>query len=513
MNETALQTRAHPVIPAITLLGLSALLVIVAVLVILSDSSAGEGWPLMVSLLSLGWLSIYFLTSFLATKTAYTLLNAYVLALSLFHLGLIVQVGFGFVEAPAYTIGPEANWFEAAGWHVLVALGSIGIGAATSYFLVRREIIKPSVRTQLKLASDKFIFQQGLGLLIASIVFLTMGLATYGNLLSYSRGDLFASNLDSRGLGVFMMVFPGALVLLVISAHSKATKLFSYSFAALAFIVLMLSGYRSVALFPALLGVILWVKSGRRIPIYVAASALAGLLIAIAAIGVLRQLGTYEELGQDQLQASLQESSVSNSISEMGSTAGVFAQAIRFVPLEDEFLFGRSYWIAVKGMLPNIGSKVDGAFGRGAVKANVIAESDVIRRLRPADWITYRLNRWKFDNGQGVGFSAIAEAYINFGTLGVVVFFVFIGHLVTRLDAKDFVLYPLTYLIVASAFWPLIKTVRNDFGNFTKPFAFVLLTLIIWNIGLSILGKRAPIKKQIRAILRHHIRMDFESAK
>ena len=79
-----------------------------------------------------------------------------------------------------------------------------------------------------------------------------------------------------------------------------------------------------------------------------------------------------------------------------------------------------------KEMFPNIGGNINSEKSRLARKNQATFDQSELVKMAPADWITYRLNRWKFDNGQGVGFSAVAEPYLNFGTAGVVLFFVFL---------------------------------------------------------------------------------------
>jgi hypothetical protein len=110
--------------------------------------------------------------------------------------------------------------------------------------------------------------------------------------------------------------------------------------------------------------------------------------------------------------------------------------------------------------------------------------------MAPADWITFRLNRWKFDNGQGVGFSAIAEPYLNFGTFGVIAYFVLLGVVLAQIDKINVIARPYMYLLLATSYWPFLRTVRNDFGNFSKPFAFIIIILLIWNVSLAVIGQR-----------------------
>jgi oligosaccharide repeat unit polymerase len=421
--------------------------------------------------------------------------------LFLFHLGLIYQVATGIVDVPSFTEGARSVWLEKAGWYVLLALGAVGLGSGWALLFGLKEEVTLPLRQKIMPVANQFLFVQGLGLLLAACIFAVIAVRSYGNIFSYSRAGLFAADADSRGLSVFMMVLPGALTLLVLSADTLVKKIFSYSIAGLIFCLFMLAGYRSAALFPALVGVVLWVKGGKRIPNYIAILFVVTIMLAIAAVGVFRQMGAYDELGREQLEQSIEGSSIEAAISEMGSTVGVFAQVLRLVPAEDPYIYGRSYYVAVKEMLPNVAGSLDYSISRAAMQNGAITNTEAIHKLRPADWLTYKLNRWKFDEGQGLGFSSIAEAYINFGAAGVVLYFFLLGYILTKIDLKDILLHPFLYLISAAAFWPLIKTVRNDFVNLTKPFAFVVVVLTIWNIGLYVIGIRHQITTKIARIV------------
>lgn len=457
---------------------------------ITSGVDGGVDWPMKIFLATLLWFLLYLWGSYAYFGTVYLFTNAYLLALALFHLGLTYMLAVGQVQIPSWTNGPFSVWLELGGWYVVLALGAFGIGMAGGAFAKRPRIFSEEERARFAVRTNRFLFTQGIGLGIAAIIFLIMALQSYGNILAYSRAQIFALTGDSRGFGAFMMVLPSVVMLLALSAQNARQKIFAYPFAVFTVLLIMLSGYRSAALFPLLVAAILWVKSGRKIPVIVATSGVIFVLLAIAVIGVFRQMGSYESLGAEQLQSSYEQASIGDSIMEMGGSMGVLAEVLRLVPKNDPHVYGYSYWQSVKEIFPNIGLSYDASKSRGSKAGEATFDQSAISEMKPSDWLTYRLNRWKYEHGQGVGFSTVAEPFLNFGMGGVIVFFIIAGYVLTRLDLADIVCHPYLYLFMAAIFWSFIRTVRNDFSNFTKPMGFIIIILIIWNIGLYFTGKR-----------------------
>ena len=457
-------------------------------------TGSSESWPILVMTTSLSWVVVYLAATYSYYRTLYLFGNAYIIALFMFHLGLIYQIALGVVQASSWTSGAMAEWVEAAAWYVVLALCSLGIGVACSIlFKIDRESTSNTVSLQRN-RTMSFLLSHSKGLGLACLCFLIMTILSYGNIFAYSRAELFNLQTDTRGFGVLMMVLPGAVTLFVLAAQTATQKLIAYSLGVFVFLVIMLSGYRSAALFPALVGTVLWIKSGRKIPAVVAVGGVLFVLMAISVVGVFRQMGSYDSLNAEKLQTSFDNASLDSSITEMGQTVGVLANVIKLVPAVDSHTYGNSYWLAFKEMFPNVGGNINSEKSRSARKNKATFDQAELVKMAPADWITYRLNRWKFDNGQGVGFSAVAEPYLNFGTAGVVLFFIFLGFLFGRLDMLNLVAHPYIFLMVATIFWPFIRTVRNDFGNFSKPAGFILIIILIWNLSLKVAGRyRKPI--------------------
>jgi hypothetical protein len=87
---------------------------------------------------------------------------------------------------------------------------------------------------------------------------------------------------------------------------------------------------------------------------------------------------------------------------------------------------------------------------------------------------------WAYAAFGGLGFSAVAEPYLNFGVLGVAGYFFLLGatlgwldRALTRGPSRRFL------AITAVVFMPLLVTVRNDFHNFLRPAAWGAAVVVL----------------------------------
>src|SRR5262249_7051844 len=96
--------------------------------------------------------------------------------------------------------------------------------------------------------------------------------------------------------------------------------------------------------------------------------------------------------------------------------------------------------------------------------------------LPPSHWITAAVDPWAYKNYGGMGFSAIAEPYMNFGTLGVVAYFFSLAFALIRLEQLSI---RSSYALASWALLlgPLLWTTRNDFTEFFRPAVWGLLYL------------------------------------
>lgn len=461
----------------------SLLLALVAVANIITEPEPSSEWPYWVSVAFLFWALIYLFATYKYFRTCYLFLSAYILCLAVFHLGHLFAQVFGLYDLQYLTRGEMAFWYQLAAWYVNLAFACIGVGAALALQPGRamRSPIKSADSREIE-ANLNYAYWIGFALLLAASVALVLVLGSVGNILQYSRAQIFEGIGDTRGLGFFLLVAPSAMVLMVATAHTKIQRRFSYTVCLLLVLTVFFLGYRSSVLFPGLIAAILWIKLGKKIPTPVAIVAVLIVLIAIPSVRYLRAQGSYQEISTTDLRASFEESrDTKNILIELGGVSSVVAYVIKTVPEEWPFRYGQSYLLAIEQAIPNVGRDAEDSFRTDFLSRGFV-DRDALSTMHPADWYTYIVDRWLFDRGGGAGFSTIAEAYLNFGAMGIVFYFSGLGFLLARLDQVDLRTSPKLLVFSGAMIWPLLKTVRNSFGVFLKPVAFIVVSIIIWRV-------------------------------
>lgn len=153
---------------------------------------------------------------------------------------------------------------------------------------------------------------------------------------------------------------------------------------------------------------------------------------------------------------------------EMGRTLGVVTDTIFFVD-NSEFHYGSSYARSLLELIPIITNKIEFIY-------NI---------PRPSEWLIENLNNLK--EGQGYGFSIIAEAYYNFGWLGSFLF-IALGYSINYLYSK-YVISGLPIYYLASYFPSvlLLLHARNDSGSY--------LRVLLWGLLISYIASFKFCKK------------------
>jgi len=473
--------------PIIGLMIYSFLLVIWALIAIDNDA-AQSGWQLQVVAAQAIWIALYLGATFFYFRTIYLFSTAYLLVLSLFHVGLFWQYSFGIVAIPEWD-GIFGRWIYKAEWYTALALAAFGCGFS-ALCLARSHITIPSRQPTTKPAAVNLnkLRVIGTGLFIASCCLILMAIIQLGNILKLSRFDLFFRN-DTRAIGVFTMIFPSAVLILFVTAKTARQRVQAYLFTGFAFLLILLSGSRSTALFPALTGLIIWAKLGRRIPTLLLIGGVTFVLLAIPVVGYIRD-SSYEKISLDAIAKTSEHTDIASALSELGGTIGVLAHTVQIVPDVESFRHGYSYIIPFQQLIPNFGDEVKSEYSRRALKQQIDARGkDALFELKPSDWASYHIIPLMFLDGAGTGFSAIGEAYFNFGALGVIVIFASIGAFLARLDSRILAQHYGSLLFATLFFCHFLLTVRNDFGNFIKPSEFTAIVVIAWLLMQKFLPK------------------------
>lgn len=483
---------AHPSLgpwKVLLLLG-SGIFALIACYQALSTPQPHSEWGIEVTISSLVFLSGFFVAGSLVFRSPYLFTSAYMLALSLFHLGVTIPDALGFMNVEAWHSGSHMKWLEQAGWYTVLALSCMGIGFGLSLTPARLGILYRPVDKTKRGRSLSAAYRDGIGLLLVSCIMFGFAIASFGNLLSYSRVDFFRGVGDTRGLGVFLMVFPSALTLLVIGAQTRFQRIFAWGMLLFGIALIMLSGYRTSALYPMLIGAVVWVKVGRRIPTPYAIVAVMVILVAISAVGILRAY-KYQEMDTKKLSESVESANTQDTFRTLGQTGGLLGHVLRLVPQSDPYRYGETYVQYLLTSIPNLSTEKKES-ARTQVLRDMHKDPTAVTHIAPSDWLTYRLLPQIFELGEGVGFTAIGEPYLNFGLPGVLAFFLTLGYVLGRLDQVNLLERPGLLIFASAILWHLIQTVRDDFSNFLKPMLFTYVFLICWRLMIrSISGTGA----------------------
>jgi len=215
------------------------------------------------------------------------------------------------------------------------------------------------------------------------------------------------------------LLVPGGIFLLAGSKRSRWSQLFCLS---------LIGGYACCYLFLGSRGAavmscvaVAWVfeSSVRRIPRSLI------LLFTIAALAIFPLVRNNRDIsGKDRLswQGQIEslsnlEDPVSSSISEMGHQLVTVTHTLTLVPSIRPFDLGVSYLYAATTIIPNLGWEVHPNVKHGLL----------------ADWLVSTVDPGIAYSGGGLGFSFIAESYLNFGPAGGPLFLGFVGFCVTCL--------------------------------------------------------------------------------
>ena len=247
---------------------------------------------------------------------------------------------------------------------------------------------------------------------------------------------------------------PGAFLLLAGSAKRVGLRVTTTIIVAVYSGSLLFIGWRAAAISVAIAYIWLWHRCVRAIP-RTAILSLGALLLAIMpAIAAMRNLTGQDRISFDTFVQSVQDAKAFSAIEEMGGIWETVGHTITLVPAERPYDYGASYGLSALTVLPNLFWEVHPALLYGS----------------PETWLVRRVAPWAAARGGGLGFSFIAEAYLNFGVAGCVLIIGALGFLLARaVRWAEGVGHPLAFALVASALAASVKYVRADSTELVRP--------------------------------------------
>jgi hypothetical protein len=245
------------------------------------------------------------------------------------------------------------------------------------------------------------------------------------------------------------------------------------AFAALALIVLPI-GLRGEILFRWVAAMVAAARCGRVMP---PAKAAALAFAVLAAIPVFREI---RETGLRGLPAVLPETRPWEALAEMGSSLHPVEKVVRWHAEGEPLDAGGTYWAPIERAAARL---LPGARRSQAQDDLRIMNVLVIDRVGP------------------IGFSPVAEAYRNFGAVGVSIVIGLLGALLAGIDTiRDRRTAVLTLAVV---YVPLLTYVRNSFisvpAHCAMGLAIVLALVVIRHVVTSVIGHPYACAAHIRS--------------
>jgi len=392
----------------------------------------------------------------------------YLALLGLFHLGLVVPWALGL-----YDIG-RMPWFAPYGLSHAIALITYSIISFQVGLLVaigiRTSRAKPvpiddrGIENQHVFVAGFFLFLVGLIVFIAGLIRLDP-VGYYR--LSYSETFRLRAESDPRLFGMGLMIVFIGLCLSVAGASRRQLKI-TFVGASLWVTFLFYLGFRGPALIAALIVYAVAVKKEIRLPSWIPALVVTLVLVAVPVMRFARE----QPLNQRSLPNSLNEFNILDTPAEMGASIRPLIETADLIG-PGNYRFGRTYLIGIKAIAPNLAFRWEAP------------STESVDDLPPGHWITAMVDPWTYKNYGGIGFSAVAEPYMNFGAAGVVAYFLLLAFLLVRLEQAS-VRSSYALAIWALVLGPLLWTTRNDSANFFRPAAWGLLCIgLVWAASQS----------------------------
>jgi oligosaccharide repeat unit polymerase len=266
----------------------------------------------------------------------------------------------------------------------------------------------------------------------------------------------------SYGLGagaqiLAALLVPSALFLLVGSKGSRRLVVLSAAIIVSYSLTQLFLGYRSTAVTPLLAYAWLWDRHIRRLPrTALLSTAAAFLFVVFPLIRVVRDTVGQSRLSLDflaQAYATIHNPALS-AISEMGNSMETVAYTLTLVPHARDFDFGVQYLYDSLSVIPNLFWTVHPTVAHGTLSG----------------WLIHIVDPFLAAQAGGLGFSFIAEAYLNFAWFGAPLVLALIGYLLAK-----YVLWamrsgdPAKSAAVAVFFVFAILWVRNEATDAFRP--------------------------------------------
>lgn len=415
----------------------------------------------------------------------FSLLSPFLLYLSvfaLFHLGMALPWALGLA-------GHGLPWWFLTS-RLTPSLGLVVLALA-SYLAGALSVRRCPGRSaeQEPAYSNDFLFACGLAVCLAGAIMFVLGVESLGGRRFFEAGYgetyRLAAELDPRFFGTSFTVVPIGLYLAAASFPRRRLGLvIALTLAWVGGIFFL--GFRGFALIPGLVVLALLGRRGHRAPVWVNATLLVVVLGAIPVIRAARDQG----ISQRSLDHVWTEVRPLDGIIEMGGSLRPLVYTLRYMQTSP-WHRGRTYWQSLSTVWPNLAGRWQGP--------RYIS----LEELPPNHWLTAQAEPDMYRHYGGLGFSAVAEPYMNFGLPGVIVYFWALGALLAA--AGEFrSARPSSLAAWAMVLGPLLWTTRNSFEIFFRPAVWGLVVVGAARFASGLLGRKTglrPVRRNRRPVV------------
>jgi len=420
-------------------------------------------------LTALNWLVLSFILSVSLPKGIWSISFIFFTALCVFHIGLVLANSIGGItdEDIHYQI---SRWFYTRQTDNAIHLVNI---ALVGYALAVIAFSKPIDYRGIDVSTEKFqkrLFHIGGGVLTFFVLAFLAIIFSTGMHQSYAAYLTIMSQMPLISLLVlYSYLFIGiALVLVSVTFKSGYSVIYFLVFGVFA-VIAFKTGLRGEVMFPSAVAGCMLGKKGIPIKTHTLVILMTVFLIVTGIVKNARVSGDYSGGGL----------SVNplNAVAEMGGSLRPLQEVIVWRENGFELLNGTSYWAPFERQLALLIPQLERV---DALEDDRLLNVVVQQRVGP------------------IGFSPIAEAYINFGEAGVFLVFFFIGCLMAFLDSRKSTVK--SDILQGVFLVPIFVMVRNAFTQ-------VPVQIVIGWVLVSLFFYIAYRKKD----LQQHLEKNIES--
>ena len=236
-----------------------------------------------------------------------------------------------------------------------------------------------------------------------------------GYMALYQRG-LGAAGANSAISAAADLVLPASFFLLASSAGRPRYRIVALAVLATYSATMLYAGWRALSLMPLVSAAWLWDRTIWRVPrVLIAFAAVIVVAVVIPVVRATRGLAASERATSDY--SDLANLPAVAGVEEMGGTIETVALTIELVPAYRSYDFGKGYAFALFTIMPSLFWSPHPSVARGI----------------PSVWLTEAVDPFTADEGGSLGFSFIADAFLNFGAPGVPLFALLMGFAIVRL--------------------------------------------------------------------------------